>query len=80
MDVGVLKICKNFLDSFKNDSQVLFYIDEIFNFTAKSGLQLDTLDEQRMKKIRELEHYERPKKDEVEPDHQKPVFITPLHK
>ncbi|KAL1117095.1 hypothetical protein AAG570_004423, partial [Ranatra chinensis] len=46
---------------------------------SKEGLQLDTLDEQRLKKIRELEHFERPHKEEVEPAPQKPVFITPLN-
>jgi hypothetical protein len=43
-------------------------------------LYLDTLDEQRLKKIRDLEAYERPSKAEVEPQAQKPVFITPLNK
>jgi hypothetical protein len=48
--------------------------------TAKAGLYLDTLDEQRLKKIRDLEAYERPSKAEVEPQAQKPVFITPLNR
>jgi hypothetical protein len=43
-------------------------------------LYLDTLDEQRLKKIRDLEAYERPSKAEVEPQAQKPVFITPLNR
>ncbi|CAH0765342.1 unnamed protein product [Bemisia tabaci] len=46
---------------------------------SKSSLQLDTLDEERLKKIRELEAYERPKPQEVEPEVQRPVFITPLN-
>ncbi|XP_024080936.1 titin isoform X2 [Cimex lectularius] len=46
---------------------------------SKAGLQLDTLDEQRLKKIRELEQFERPQQEEVEPVAQKPVFITPLN-
>ncbi|XP_068082222.1 titin [Anabrus simplex] len=46
---------------------------------AKGGLYLDTLDEQRLKKIRDLESYERPQKQEVEPEAQRPVFITPLN-
>lgn len=45
---------------------------------AKSGLELGTLDEQRLKKIRDLESYERPKKEEVDEAPQKPVFLTPL--
>ena len=45
---------------------------------GRSGLQLDTLDEQRLKKIRDLEAYERPQKEEAEPQMQKPVFLTPL--
>jgi titin len=48
--------------------------------TAKAGLQLDTLDEQRLKKIRDLENYQRPEKVELEPVGQKPVFITPLNR
>ncbi|GLH07319.1 LOW QUALITY PROTEIN: Titin [Gryllus bimaculatus] len=46
---------------------------------AKSGLYLDTLDEQRLKKIKDLETLERPKKVEAEPEAQRPVFITPLN-
>lgn len=45
---------------------------------AKSGLYLDTMDEQRLKKIRDLENYERPQKVETEPQAQRPVFLTPL--
>lgn len=41
-------------------------------------MYLDTLDAQRLQKIRELEFYERPQKEETEPDGQKPVFLTPL--
>lgn len=36
------------------------------------------MDEARLKKIRELETYERPKKEEAEPQMQRPVFLTPL--
>lgn len=50
------------------------------SIAAKAGLYLDTLDEQRLKKIRDLEAYERPSKAEVEPQAQKPVFITPLNR
>lgn len=39
---------------------------------------MDTLDEQRLKKIRELESYERPKREEIEAPPQRPVFLTPL--
>lgn len=52
----------------------------IFVISAKSGLQLDTMDEQRLQKIRDLENYQRPEKVEVEPVGQKPVFITPLNR
>lgn len=41
-------------------------------------MYLDTLDEQRLRKIRELENYERPKKEEIEAAPQKPIFLTPL--
>jgi hypothetical protein len=47
---------------------------------AKAGLELNTLDEQRLKKIQELEHFERPHKEDVEAPQQKPVFITPLNR
>lgn len=45
---------------------------------AKQGLYLDTLDEQRLEKIRQLETVEI--KPVVEPEiaHQKPVFLIPL--
>lgn len=46
--------------------------------TAKAGLYLDTLDEQRLKKIKELEQYERPKPVEEEQPGQRPVFLTAL--
>lgn len=46
--------------------------------TANSGLYLDTLDEQRLRKIRELENYHKPITPEVEAQGQKPVFLTPL--
>ncbi|XP_045531935.1 titin isoform X5 [Pieris brassicae] len=45
---------------------------------AKAGLYLDTLDEQRLRKIQELEKYERPKPIEEERPGQRPVFLTPL--
>lgn len=47
---------------------------------AKSGLQLDTLDEDRLKKIQQLEAYERPTAKESELELQKPVFLTPLNR
>lgn len=50
----------------------------LFRIPAKSGLQLETMDEQRLRKIRELEAYERPKREEVEPQMQRPIFLTPL--
>lgn len=45
---------------------------------ANSGLFLGTLDEDRLKKIHELESYSRPQKQESEPVGQKPIFLTPL--
>lgn len=48
------------------------------NVTANDGLYLDTLDEQRLEKIRELENFERPQKVELETPGQKPVFLSPL--
>lgn len=45
---------------------------------ANHGLYMDTLDEQRLQKIQELENFERPQKAEVEAPGQKPVFLTPL--
>ena len=39
---------------------------------------MDTLDEDRLKKIRELEHIERPKEVDSEQAKQKPIFLTPL--
>lgn len=47
--------------------------------TAKAGLYLDTLDEQRLKKIQELEKFERPKPVEEEKPGQRPVFLTALN-
>jgi len=49
-------------------------------FAAESGLQLETLDEDRLKKIKTLEAYARPQKEEVEAAPQKPVFTTPLNR
>lgn len=66
-------------------SEAAFFTEPIslmrtWSLPAKAGLQLDTLDEQRLKKIKELEHYERPQAQEVEPEQQKPVFLTPLNR
>lgn len=47
--------------------------------TAKQGLCLDTLDAQRLQKIRELETVEVKQEVEKEVVHQKPVFLTPLN-
>lgn len=47
--------------------------------TAKQGLYLDTLDAQRLQKIRELETVEVKQEIEKEVVHQKPVFLTPLN-
>lgn len=41
---------------------------------------MNTLDAQRLAKIRDLESYERPKLEEKEPEGQRPVFITPLNR
>lgn len=46
---------------------------------AKQGLYLDTLDAQRLQKIRELETVEVKEEVEKEVIHQKPVFLTPLN-
>lgn len=46
---------------------------------AKQGLYLDTLDAQRLQKIRELETVEIKEEVEKEVIHQKPVFLTPLN-
>ncbi|CAH2104070.1 unnamed protein product [Euphydryas editha] len=48
------------------------------NVDATGSLYLDTLDEQRLKKIKELEQYERPKAIEEEKPGQRPVFLTAL--
>lgn len=50
-----------------------------FFHTAKQGLYLDTLDAQRLQKIRELETVEIKQEVEKEVVHQKPVFLTPLN-
>lgn len=47
---------------------------------AIEGLQLDTLDADRLKKIRDLESYARPKLEEIEPEMQRPVFLSPLNR
>lgn len=57
---------------------VVFYLVVLCLCPAKSGLYLDTLDAERLKKIRTLENYERPLKSEAEPDSQAPVFLTAL--
>lgn len=62
---------------FQNVIQVLIP-NFFFPFTAKAGLYLDTLDEQRLKKIQELERFERPKPVEEEKLGQRPVFLTAL--
>lgn len=70
-------------------SQVIITNNDIFfqfksinkNFLfiiANAKLYLDTLDEDRLKKIRELETVEKPKEVEKEAVGQKPVFLTPL--
>lgn len=46
--------------------------------TANAGLYLETLDEDRLQKIRQLENYQKPKTPEVEQQGQVPVFLTPL--
>lgn len=58
----------------------LFFVYLHVFFLAKSGLQLDTLDEDRLRKIKQLEAYERPTVQEAELEPQKPVFLTPLNK
>lgn len=45
---------------------------------ANHGLYMDTLDEQRLQKIRQLESYQKPVAPVVEEVLQKPVFLTPL--
>ena len=45
---------------------------------AKQGLYLDTLDEQRLEKIRQLETVDIKPVVEPEVEHQKPVFLVPL--
>ncbi|XP_026832432.1 titin isoform X1 [Drosophila erecta] len=48
------------------------------NVTANKTLDLDTLDAQRLEKIRQLETYAPPPKPVVEEKGQKPIFLTPL--
>lgn len=48
------------------------------NINAKASLYLDTLDEQRLKKIQELEQYERPKAIKEEQPGRRPIFLTAL--
>lgn len=49
------------------------------NVEGKKGLLLDTLDEQRLQKIKALENYEQPMKVEADLAPEKPVFLTPLN-
>ncbi|XP_046465810.1 titin isoform X2 [Neodiprion pinetum] len=51
----------------------------VISVDSKQGLFLDTLDAQRLQKIRELETVEVKQVAEKEIVHQKPVFITPLN-
>ncbi|XP_031367951.1 titin isoform X4 [Apis dorsata] len=51
----------------------------VISVDSKQGLYLDTLDAQRLQKIRELETVEVKKEIEKEVVHQKPVFLTPLN-
>ncbi|XP_033210459.1 titin [Belonocnema kinseyi] len=51
----------------------------VISVDSKQGLCLDTLDAQRLQKIRELETVEVKKEVEMEVVHQKPVFLTPLN-
>jgi hypothetical protein len=46
---------------------------------GQKGLLLDTLDEQRLQKIKALESYQQPKTVEAELAPEKPVFLTPLN-
>lgn len=49
-----------------------------FIYIANAGLYLETLDEQRLQKIIQLENHHKPITPEVEQQGQKPVFLTPL--
>ncbi|XP_011704408.1 PREDICTED: titin [Wasmannia auropunctata] len=51
----------------------------VISVDSKQGLYLDTLDAQRLQKIRELETVEIKEEVEKEVIHQKPVFLTPLN-
>ncbi|XP_014485703.1 PREDICTED: titin [Dinoponera quadriceps] len=51
----------------------------VISVDSKQGLYLDTLDAQRLQKIRQLETVEVKKEIEKEVIHQKPVFLTPLN-
>ncbi|XP_018337981.1 PREDICTED: titin isoform X9 [Trachymyrmex septentrionalis] len=51
----------------------------VISVDSKQGLCLDTLDAQRLQKIRELETVEVKEEIEKEVIHQKPVFLTPLN-
>lgn len=64
---------------FIKNHYLLLLKGKLFFFAANKILYLETLDEQRLEKIRELENYERPKAIEKEAQHQKPVFLTPLN-
>lgn len=49
------------------------------NVSGKSGLLLDTMDKDRLTQLRNLEHRERTRVDEVDAPITKPVFTTPLN-
>ncbi|KAL6255452.1 hypothetical protein P5V15_013787 [Pogonomyrmex californicus] len=51
----------------------------VISVDSKQGLYLDTLDAQRLQKIRELETIEVKEEVEKEIIHQKPIFLTPLN-
>ncbi|EEB18956.1 conserved hypothetical protein [Pediculus humanus corporis] len=46
---------------------------------SKAGLDLNTMDAERLRKLKELESYQRPTKAELEPERRKPVFTTALN-
>lgn len=45
---------------------------------GKAGLYLETLDQQRLQKIHDLESYSRPAREDAETPAQRPIFTTPL--
>ena len=54
--------------------------EELILPTGKKSLYLETLDADRLKKIKELEAYEPPKKEEEALVLKRPEFITPLNR